>query len=134
MRRLRDEHRSRILSHLLSQTLNSSSPLSQNFITKSSPLLDSTTIYYTTAHLKTSSNRNLKYFKMKRQIKRFCASSIISNSNFDDNRPNADIHIAEISFRGLLVSGANISVFGKFSKLLFCPVLQSSFSSIHRLR
>lgn len=60
--------------------------------------------------------RNREYFQLKQEIKKNILSSTLCDSGID-NRPYADVEIAGIPFRGLLDSGASITVLGKGSEI-----------------
>lgn len=56
-------------------------------------------------------SRNIKYFRLMRNIKKNVVSSVITDQ-LNDNRPSADVHIAGSLIRGLLDSGSSITVLG----------------------
>lgn len=59
-------------------------------------------------------DRNLKYFSNKRELLHNISESIIHE--LGDNRPYAVVDIGSYKIRGLLDSGANITVLGKGSE------------------
>lgn len=66
--------------------------------------------------LKTKNSRNKRYFTKLREMKKEIAESKLDNQqypNFYDDRPYGSVYIQGYAFRGLLDSGANVSVLGR---------------------
>lgn len=60
-------------------------------------------------------HRTLKSFRLRRRLKKYVSAAVISDDPLDE-RPYADVIIADIPIRGLLDSGASITVLGSGSE------------------
>ncbi|HBK82629.1 MAG TPA: hypothetical protein DDZ41_03385, partial [Flavobacterium sp.] len=108
------QHRSRILSSIEEVTSQKSNYFNLNL----NKFTDNRKTYVSKSTQCNNSKfrlRNRKYFDLKRRIKKIVSSSVI-NDQAGDNRLYAKVVIAGQEIRGLLDSGASITVLGSGSE------------------